>query len=635
MGGKLTVCAILLVFPGIYAQSSDRNNDGLEEKVEEMARVGSAYSPSFSPDGSRIAFVADPTGIPQVWVIPSRGGYPELVTNGNDPVTAVRWSPEEESALGFVVAPGGGMNTQIYVVRPDGTDVRRVTAGGKESNTFAGWTHDGKRLMMGSNQRDASAVDPYLTDPLSGKLDRLQAVRGFNSVEDVSRDGRFALISRVVSRSSNDLYLLNLDTRREILLTRHDGPGRFTGQFAADGRTVYLLSNRDSDLAAFGRLAITAEGVAGPIELIAARGDAELDMFLLNEQGTLAVLVWNVGGRNELGFVRLPAGTMVRGPGLPAELVTGLAFSRDGRQLALTLTGSRAPSDLWVLNVDSNNLRQLTFSAHAGVKLADLVQPEFVTFSAQDGLPLSGWLYRPKPLGNHAPYVLSFHGGPEAEERPGFRSEYQALLTQGIGVFAPNVRGSAGFGKRFENLDNGALRANAVKDIKTCVDFLIAKELADRARVGIAGGSYGGYMTMAGVTEYPDLFAAAVDLYGVVNFETFFAHTEPWMAAVSKVKYGDPVFDEATLRALSPIHKLDRIKAAIMVQHGANDTNVPVVEAEQIVRSLRERGVPVEYLLFADEGHGFRKQANRTKSTLGMVEFFAKHLAADVPKEGK
>lgn len=209
---------------------------------------------------------------------------------------------------------------------------------------------------------------------------------------------------------------------------------------------------------------------------------------------------------------------------------------------------------------------------------------------------------------------------------PYFRSTYQALLARGIAVFGPNVRGSSGFGKKFVNLDNGALRVNAIKDLKSCVDYLVNAGITDPKRIGIMGGSYGGYMVMAGLSEYPDIFAAGANLYGVVNFETFFAHTEPWMAAISKVEYGDPEKEKEMLKNLSPIHKVDRVKAATIVLHGANDTNVPVVEAEQVVENLKKRNVPVEYVLFPDEGHGFQKTPNRIRSTVAIVRWFEKYL---------
>ncbi len=617
------------------AQDPDKKSDDLAFTVARMARIGRASAPSFSPDGKRLAFISDLNGIPQIWIVPSEGGYPQLVTIGNDPVTSSQWSLTDNNSLVFSLAPGGGMNTQIYVIHPDGTGQRRLTAGGKENNEFDGWTHDGHLLMVGSNVRDAAAIDPYLLDPATGKMDILEKEQGFNSLEDVSRDGTYALIARLVNRGDNDLYLLDLKTHKETLLTPHHGPGEFSGQIAPDGRTVYLVSNKDKDLTAFARVRLDEKGMPGPIEVVAERNDAELDGFLLNEQGTLAVLIWNAGGKSELAMAELPAVKVTPGPELPAELVGGLVFSRDGKQLALTISGSRTPADVWVMDVATKKLRQVTFSSHAGVELSTLVRPSLVKFKAHDGLELSGWLYRPAGQQEPGPYVISFHGGPEGQERPVFRSDYQALLSQGIGVFAPNVRGSSGFGKTFVNLDNGALRVNGVKDIKSCVDYLITSGAADPKRIGIMGGSYGGYMTMAGVTEFPDAFAAGVDEYGIVNFATFFQNTEPWMAAISTIEYGDPVKDADMLKSISPIYKLDRIKAAIMVQHGANDTNVPVIEAEQIVNSLKARGVPVEYVLFPDEGHGFRKTPNRIKSAVAMVEFFAKYLKAGDATEAK
>jgi dipeptidyl aminopeptidase/acylaminoacyl peptidase len=257
-----------------------------------------------------------------------------------------------------------------------------------------------------------------------------------------------------------------------------------------------------------------------------------------------------------------------------------------------------------------------------------MVRPELVHYRAHDGLQLSGWLYRPHEATGPGPLVLSFHGGPESQERPGFNSTYQALLARGMAVFAPNVRGSSGFGKTFVNLDNGALRENAIKDIKASVDSVVTAGAADPRRIGIMGGSYGGYMVMAGLTEYPDLFAAGANLFGIVNFETFFKHTQPWMAAISKIEYGNPETEAEMLRRLSPIHRIDRITAPTLVLHGANDTNVPVVEAEQVVEQLRKRHVPVEYVLFPDEGHGWRKMPNRIRSAVAIVRFFETYLKA-------
>ena len=618
------IAIVLVTATAVFAQTGADSTVAL---VTRMAKVGRAGSPAFSPDGKRLAFVSDLNGVPQIWTIPSEGGWPTLVTNDNDPVGSVIWSPTSDW-LAYSLAPGGGMNTQVFVIKADGSGQKRLSNGGKETNRLFDWTHDGRRLAVGTNTRNPSAIDAYLTDPMSGTSEMVVQNDALATLEDVSRDGNWGLVSRLISRGDNNLYLVNLQTRKETLLTPHDGPGEFSGELSPDAKTVYLVSNKGRDLLAFARIKLGTDGSAGPIEIIAERPDAEVDGFRINEQGTMAALVWNVAGKGELSFVALPSGKQTKGPELPAELVGGLKFSADGKLLAMNISGAATPSNIWTMDLETKRLRQLTNVPHAGVDLSQLVRPELVKFKAHDGLELSGWLYRPKGQTGPGPYAISFHGGPEAQERPAFRSDYQSLLAAGIGVFAPNVRGSSGFGKRFVNLDNGELRFNGLKDIKSCVDYLVSAGIADPKRIGITGGSYGGYMTLAGVTEYPELFAAGVDLYGMVNFFTFFEHTEPWMAAISTVEYGDPKTQPDLLRKLSPLAKLSQIKTPLQVQHGANDTNVPVVEAEQVVANLKQRGVPVEYILFPDEGHGWRKTANRVTSTVKMVEFFTKYLKA-------
>ena len=623
----LSLLAALLPPPPVRSQTA-RAADELERAVALMAKIGFAGSPSFSADGGRLAFVTNLSGLPQVWTMPAAGGYPTLVTAFDDPVGFVNWSPDGEW-LAFNVAPGGGLNEQIYVARPDGTGLRRLTEGGKENNFLGGWTRDGRHLFFSSNRRDPAVTDSYLLDVSTGQARMVAEGKGFGGITDVSRDGRFAVLTRVVSRGDNNLYLVNLSDGAEALLTPHEGPGSFFGaQFSADGRAVYFGSNKERDLLALARVRLDEGGRPGPVEVVAARDDAELSNLLLDEQGARAALVWNVAGRSELSFLDVKTGRVTPGPKLPAEIAGGLEFSKDGRRLAMNLSGATAPTDIWVLDVDAGRLTQLTRSPHAGVDLSKLVRPELVRYKAHDGLELSGWLYRAPGAGAPGPVVLSFHGGPEGQERPGFNSTYQALLARGIGVLAPNVRGSSGFGKRFVNLDNGALRENGVRDIKATVDYVVSAGVADPKRIGIMGGSYGGYMVMAGLVEYPELFAAGANLFGVVNFETFFKHTQPWMAAISKVEYGDPDREAEMLRRLSPIHRVERVRAPTIVLHGANDTNVPVVEAEQVVENLKRRGVPVEYVLFPDEGHGWRKTPNRIRSAVEIVKFFETHLKA-------
>src|SRR5262245_12131959 len=507
--------------------------------VARMARVSSAVAPGFSPDDKWVSFISNISGAPQVWIVPAQGGYPRMVTNGDDPVTQLEWSPASDWIAG-AIAPGGGLNTQIYVVKPDGTGMKLLTLGGKDNNGLDGWTHDGKRIAIDSSRDDAARRDSFMVDVASGETKLVAKNPGIGNIDGISHDGKRALLSRLKNRGDNNLYLLDLASGKDTLITKHDGIALFLGEMAPDGAAADIVTNKDRDMMAFGRIKMAADGTPGDIEILAENPSGELDGLRLNEQGTMAALLWNVKGKNVLTLYDLAHNVQKPVPKLPGELASGLAFSKDGSKLAMNIAGAAQPTDIWIMDVKTLEFRQLTFSPHPGVDLASLVRPELVTFKSFDGLELSGWLYKPKNQNSPGAYVVSFHGGPEGQERPGFRSDYQALLAQGIGVFAPNVRGSSGFGKKFVNLDNGELRLNGVKDIKACVDYLTSNRLADPKRIGITGGSYGGYMTMAGLTEYPDLFAAGVDLFGIVNFMTFFEHTQPWMAAISTIEYGDP-----------------------------------------------------------------------------------------------
>jgi dipeptidyl aminopeptidase/acylaminoacyl peptidase len=618
MSRSLVVLSVLLAPALALAE-----DDPIRDKVSRLASIGFSTAPSFSPDGKSIAFLSNLSGVPHIFVVPTSGGWPYQITSGNDPVGAPLWAPKGD-LIAFTRAPGGGLNTQIYVVSTDGTGERRLTAGGKTNNSLGAWSEDGKTLTMSSNERDPATFDAYTVDVKSGKRTLVAKIGGIGGLSETSRDGRLAVLSKTRSRGDNDLFLVDLAKKTEQLLTKHTPPALSFGRVSDDGKWVYLGTNVERDRFAFGRIPIGANGKPGDFELLSEHKTGELDGFALSPDGKLAIVSWNVAGRNELWATDTAAKSSKHM--LPGQILGNLRFSRDGKQLAMTVSGPTDPTDIWVYDVATQKQWQVTQSPAPGIRTSKLVTPELVTFKAHDGLELSGWLYKPPGARGPAPYVLSFHGGPEGQERPALRSDYQALLEQGIGVLAPNVRGSSGFGKKFVNLDNGEKRLESLKDIKACVDYLVTNKLANPKKIGVTGGSYGGYMTMAALTEYPDLFAAGANLFGIVNFATFFSHSEPWMGAISTIEYGDPKTQKELLEKLSPIHKVDRIKAPLLVLHGANDTNVPVIEAEQIVNALKKRKVPVEYILFPDEGHGWRKTTNRITSTVAITKFFVKYL---------
>jgi len=623
---RLALAALLALIPAAALAAATATPD-IAATVEAIARIKSAASPSWSPDGTQLAYISNASGSPQVWVISTApGGAPKQVTKLADPVQSVAWSPAGDW-LAYDVAPRGGLNVQVWLAHPDGSGAKLVTGGGADNNRLYGWTPKGERLAIGSAARDPAAMDAYLVDPATAARTVVVEGHGLNTVTDLSADGRYALVSRLVSRGDNNIFRVDLKTHAEFLITPHTGTASFGwARFSPDAKFVYLTSDAATDMAAFGVVELATEGQPGPIRLLVSRTDAEAEDAVLSHDGRRALLIWNVAGRSQVMLLDTTSGKLSAAPALPAELVRSAEFSPDDKRLILVASGAAAPADLHVLDLALGRFARLTESAHDGVDLTTLSRPSLVKYKARDGVLLSGWLYRPKGVTGPGPTVFLYHGGPEGQSRPALSGDIQALTASGLSVFAPNVRGSTGFGKKYVNLDNGPLRVNGVKDIEDTTNALVKLGYADPKRLGIMGGSYGGYMVMAGVTEFPDMFAAGADLYGVVNFETFFAHTQPWMAAISTVEYGDPKTQADMLKALSPINKLDRVKTPLIVLHGANDTNVPVVEAEQIVASLKARGVPVTYVKFPDEGHGWRKLANRVTSTQAIVNFFGKHL---------
>jgi dipeptidyl aminopeptidase/acylaminoacyl peptidase len=617
MTNKTIKTAIALLSATILCQAQTETNKKRDE-ITAMSNIGACRGGSYLENGKEIIFGSNMSGSPQIWKVPAQGGWPVQLTAFSDPVVGYAAAPKGD-LIAFELAPGGGLNTQIYLMKSDGTDVKQITQGGKIGNELNAWSDDGTLLSFTSNEQNDTGVDFFIYDVKKGTYELTVKNKGVGSIDDFSADKQKVLITRLVSRGNMNLYLYDLKTKQEKLLTAHEGPGTFFGLIAPSGE-VYLGSNKNRDLISFGKVA------GEDISILSEEKNAELSNVEVDHRGTNAVLLWNASGRNKVTLFDIKAGKVTKELKFPVELVSGISYSPDDKSIVFTGTGSTEPANVWTYTFASGEFKKITDSPHAGVDLTKLIAPELVTFTSFDGLEMSGWLYKPKNATPPYRTVISYHGGPEGQSIPNFSPLAQALVKEGIAYFMPNVRGSSGFGKKFVNLDNGELRFDGVKDIKGVSDFLVSKGIAKKDALGIIGGSYGGYMVMAGVTEYPDMFAAGANLFGIVNFETFFKHTEPWMAAISTIEYGDPATQADLLKKLSPFYKSDVIKTPLLVEHGANDTNVPVIEAEQVVAALKKNNIPVQYTLFPDEGHGWLKTKNRITSNVEIAEWFADRL---------
>jgi len=588
----------------------------------------SSWCPSPSPDG-RVAFVSDRSGLPEVWSAALSGGPAEPVALGGRRVTAVSWSPTGEW-LACVVAPPGRSRSEVWVVRPDGTGARLVA--GAEPGTAVlpegrsgGWTRDGALVVTEA----VSTCAVLRVQPANGERDVL--VGGELTVAvDVSEDGRRLLLRRG-PRGARELVLLDLGSGALRPVLPDHAPGSMeTGCLSPDGAVVYARTDVGRELYA---LFVVAED--GGVRVL-DHPDGELEDVALSADGSRASLLWNVrGGLSELSLLDVATGVEQPYGPLPRPVVSHVGLSGDGRRLVLTAEGPADPRGIWTSDAETGALVPLSSlgqgELHAsvgasatGIDPHDVVAPELRRFSSADGTELTGWLYRPGP--GPAPTMIWLHGGPEAQERPVYNSLFQSLVARGVAVLAPNVRGSTGFGRTFRHADDLAGRHGAFEDVEACAEHLVATGVAEPGRLALAGRSYGGYLTLAGLVRFPELFRVGVDVCGMSDLETFYADTEPWIAAAAVSKYGDPERDRALLRELSPLHAIDRLRAPLLIVHGSDDTNVPLGEAQQVADALTERGLPHRLLVFEGEGHELLATRNRVAFVQTVVGWLAEHL---------
>ncbi|PRH77974.1 S9 family peptidase [Streptomyces solincola] len=613
------------------------------------------WYPSADPSGERIAFVCDRGGVPQLWTGPAYGAGaegPRLLDAGPDPVTEAAWSPDGRW-IAYTVAPGGGELTRVLCVRPDGTG-RHIVAGAEPgSSAYLGcWAPDGSAVAVtvalppggpdGPPAEDRPGgrdlLAAHLVDPDGVRSPVLLAAeRGAATLRvcDVSRDGRLALVRRGPRGRREAVVVRTADRSAAAELRVADGDP-WIGRFAPDGRTVWLRSDHGREFAALLALRLDAAGAATGLSVAAQRAECDLELLAFTGDGRSAALAWNVRGASELRLVDLagsvPAadgGDAGRAVGLEHEVVTRIAPA-GAAGAVLALAGSQRRPGVWWLPGGGAPVRTGWSSRDEDAVPPGRppVRPVALRPVARDGLALGGWYYRAAGPdgGRPAPCVVHLHGGPEDQERPVFSPLYHELLGRGLDVFAPDVRGSSGYGRSFTDADLGAGRFAALDDVADCVAHAVLAGLADPARIAVMGHSYGGYLTMASLVWHPELFRTGVAVCGMSDFATFFAGTEPWIAESAAHKYGHPERDRDLLRSLSPMSRVDALRVPLLAVHGEHDTNVPPGESEQFVRAAREHGLPAELLVLRDEGHEFRRADNRRRFRRSAADWLERHL---------
>lgn len=609
--------------------------------INRYLNVRSAYFPSFSSDGSRIAFLSDITGIPQIWQVGLSANsheihWPDQATFTADRVMGVWHSPApSDTRLIYSHDRGGNENAQLFLLSADGaTDTPLTTGYESAMHLFGQWSPSGDRILFAANRRDPALFDLYV-QPINGEARLVwQNDRpGYLFHTVFSPDGKHAVAVRTFSSFSSDLIEIDLTSGEARAISSQDQEALYeSAHYALDGKSIYTNTNLGSEFLYVAQLnldTLAMEPVVAP--------EWDVDVIALSPDGRYLAYEVNVDGDSDLHLLELATGSTRRAtslglsPGVVGMMDTLLTFSLDSKQLAFSYMAATRASDIYVWDLDANQMRAVTRSSHGGLPADSFVAPELIHFPTFDNdgdgkRHIPAWLFKPKS-DEPVPAVLIVHGGPEAQYRPYFHFLAQYFLQNGYAVLAPNVRGSTGYGKAYSHLDDVRKRMDSVADLAHAAYWLKQQPGIDGNRLVVYGGSYGGFMVLAAVTSYPDLWAAAVDIVGISNFVTFLENTSPYRRPHREAEYGSLDQDRDFLQDISPLTHADKIVAPLMVIHGANDPRVPLGEAEQLVQLLRQRNIPVEFLIFDDEGHGVVKLKNKLVAYPAILDFLSTHLS--------
>jgi dipeptidyl aminopeptidase/acylaminoacyl peptidase len=597
-------------------------------ELQQLLRVRSAYAGRFDADGEHVVFVADLSGVPQVWST-AHAGWPELQVAPPDRAQTIYLGPRPgQLAVGADV--GGNEHTQLLYVPEQGAAWRALTSDSAHIHNFGSFSSDGRRFSFAANTRTGRWFDIYVFDLEGGKTRCVLQHDSTNRAGPFSPDGRWLIVVRSFASSHQELWLVDVSGERgPRLLTRADEHAAYEKpEWSPDGRFIYCVSDAGRELAAPARIEV------GSGELIyVVEPEVEVDEAALDPTGQRLAYALNRDGAAEIVIRTLSSGTEHRVEGLaPGALYAywqgALAWDRSGQRLAISWTASRMSPNVFVWSAEEASARQVTF---AGTVDQGLVEPEHVRFPSFDGREIPALFYGTPDQGQRPPCVVFVHGGPEGQYRPTFQPIVQYLASAGFAVLAPNVRGSTGYGKTYTHLDDVRKRMDSVADLAHAVYWLRDSGRADPQRIAVYGGSYGGFMVLSALTTYPDLWAAGVDLVGIANFVTFLERTGPWRRHLREAEYGSLENDRDFLEEISPITKVDRIRAPLLVIHGANDPRVPIGEAEQMVAQLRSLGRSVEFLRLDDEGHQIAKLHNKLVAYPMAADFLKRHLLSESP----
>ncbi|HBR86376.1 MAG TPA: peptidase S9, prolyl oligopeptidase [Candidatus Marinimicrobia bacterium] len=582
----------------------------VQERTRQYQNVRSAWISSWNPSGEGMLISTRFAETSQLHFLKEPMGMRQQITFFDEPVGGGSFCPNQD-VHGFLFSKdaGGSEYYQLFFFDMDNGSATMLTDG-TSRNGLGPWSNSGEYFAFSSNMGNGTDMYIYIHTLSGDKPVPVVEKPGYYYPIDWSPDDTKLLVGKYVSINESYLYIVDVRSQEMNQVNPMDKKISYgSAQFSKNGKGIYFTSDEGTEFRhlryyeiSSGQQSVLTSHIPWDARSIELTDDGKLLAYVTNEDAISTLHVMYTSSRRELRLPELPIGQ-----------ISGLEFHPDSRQLALVLNTPQSPGDTYVLDIRSRKLVRWTASEIGGLNTQSFVIPELVHTKSFDDLTISGFLYKPNKPGPH-PVVVYIHGGPESQFRPGFSSTFQYWVNElGLAILATNVRGSAGYGKTFVQLDNGFKRENSVKDIGAFLDWIESQSDLDADRVAVYGGSYGGYMVLASMTHYNNRLKAGVDNVGISNFVTFLTNTKAYRRDLRRAEYGDERDPEMYkfLQEISPTNNAEKITKPMLIAQGQNDPRVPVTEAEQMRDIIRKNGGEVWYLVALDEGHGFRKKTNR------------------------
>lgn len=608
----------------VVLQGTPEVPDDLRDRLRRYLNTRNASLASLDDRGESMIVLTRFGETAQVHLVQQPSGARRQITFKDEPVRAADLVPGSPNRLLLLADVGGNEAYQIFHVDRDAGSSTLLTDGTSRHGSFL-FDDQGARMALTSNARNGKDMDLYLSDGRTAGGAKLWLTReGYWYPMDWSHDGEALLLGEYVSINDARVYLARPPSTTVTRVSPADPVASYRGaRFSRDGRKLYVASDREGEFVELFEHDLAKEtwtsrtrDIPWNVEELSVAPDGRHVAFTVNEDGYSVLYVMDRTGR-----VR-------RQPGIPRGIISDLQYAPEADVVGFTHYGPDSAGDAYTYEPRLRKLTRWTHSEVGGLNPERFVTPDLIRYESFDGREIPAFFYRPEGEGPF-PVLVNIHGGPESQARPYFSAITQYLVNESkIAVLVPNVRGSDGYGKTYLQLDNGFKREDSVKDIGALLDWIARRPDLDQSRVGVFGGSYGGYMVLASLVHFGDRIRAGCDVVGISNFVTFLTNTKEYRRDLRRAEYGDERDEKmrAFLTSISPTSHLDKIRSPLFVAHGANDPRVPVSETDQIVEAVRSKGTDVWYMLARNEGHGFRKKENRDLFYQLMVLFFEKHL---------